>query len=147
MTERRLFQAIVLFASIVPVAAGAAGVLIGPTMLHGVAVAGPDLESHFRYLSGLLLGIGLCFAACVADLDRRAGLHRALSFIVILGGLGRILNAVERGAPTGANRLAFLMELIVVPSLLLWLGRIEKRAKHEWTNSSRSAGAAFGDDP
>lgn len=127
-TERRLFQGIVLLASIVPIAAGAAGVLVGPRMLHGLGNASADVESHFRYLSGLLLGIGGGFIACVADLDRRAGLYRALSLIVILGGLGRVLGAIEHGTPTtGANRAAFIMELVVVPLLLLWLGKIERR--------------------
>lgn len=126
--ERRIFQAIVVIASIVPISAGAAGVLTGPRMLHGVEFAGPDLESHFRYLSGLLLGIGLGFVACVADLKRRAGLYRALSFIVIIGGLGRLIGAMQRGLPTGGNLFAFVMELVVVPVLLLWLERIQPRS-------------------
>lgn len=123
--ERRLFQIIVLIASIVPIAAGAAGVFIGPVMIHSVASASPDLESHFRYLSGLLLGIGFAFVACAADLDRRVELYRALSLIVILGGLGRLLGAIESGGPSGANRFAFVMELAVVPLLLLWFHRIK----------------------
>lgn len=127
--ERRLFQGVVLVASIVPIAAGAAGVFVGPEMLHGVGSASPDLESHFRYLSGLLLGIGLAFVACAADLDRRAGVYRVLSLIVILGGLGRLIAASERGLPTGANRMAFVMELVVVPLLLLWLGRLKRRSE------------------
>lgn len=93
--ERRAFQAIVFLASIVPIAAGAAGMFIGPRMLHGIATAGPDLESHFRYLSGLLLGIGLAFVACVRDLDRRAGTFRILGMIVIVGGLKRLLGALN----------------------------------------------------
>lgn len=127
--ERRLFQIIVLIAAIVPIAAGAAGVLIGPAMLHAVSSTSSDLESHFRYLSGLLLGIGVAFVVCAMDLDRRAGLYRALSLIVVLGGLGRLLGALEIGSPTGANRLAFVMELVVVPILLLWFRRIERRRK------------------
>lgn len=125
--ERRLFQGAVLVASIVPIAAGTAGVLLGPKMLHGVGSASPDLESHFRYLSALLLGMGLAFVACVRDLDGRAGVYRVLSLIVMLGGLGRLIAAWECGGPTGVNRLAFVMELVVVPLLLLWLGRIERR--------------------
>lgn len=115
-----------LVASIVPIAAGLAGIIIGPQMLHGVGSASADLESHFHYLSGLLLGIGLAFVACVADLERCASTYRFLSGIVIVGGLGRLVGALQHGSPTGANRLAFVMELIVVPILLLWLGRIEK---------------------
>ena len=127
--ERRIFQGVVLIASFVPIAAGAAGVLTGPRMLYGVANPSPDLESHFRYLSGLLLGIGMAFVTCAADVVRRATLFRALSLIVVLGGLGRLLAAIEHGSPTGANRFAFVMELLVVPLLLVWLGRIECKAK------------------
>ena len=97
-------------------------------MLHGVGLASADLESHFRYLSGLLLGIGLVFVACVADLEARAGLYRVLSLVVIVGGLGRLLGAVAGpGLPTGGHRFAFIMELVVVPFLLIWLERIEPR--------------------
>ena len=45
---------------------------------------------------------------------------------MIVGGLARLLGALEAGTPNGANRVAFAMELIVVPLLLIWLGRVEK---------------------
>ena len=126
--ERRLFQITVLVATIVPIAAGGRGALIGPAMIHGGLPAPPDLDSHFRYLSGLLLGIGLAFAWAVPRVERHVGLFRALGLIVILGGLARLLGAIEEGAPGTAHRFALVMELIVVPALLLWLGRIERIA-------------------
>lgn len=125
-TERRLFQIAVLVATIVPITAGAKGALIGPAMIHGALPATPDLDSHFRYLSGLLLGIGLAFAFAVPRLEKRAGLFRTLGLIVILGGLSRLLGAIEQGAPGSAHRFALVMELGVVPLLLLWLGRVER---------------------
>jgi hypothetical protein len=128
-TERRAFQAIVLIASVVPISAGVAGVLDGPRMLHGVAATSPDLESHYRYLSGLLLGIGLAFVACVADLDRRDQLYRALSLIVIVGGLARLLGFLVHGIPGRAHQYAIVMELVIVPALLLWHTRIQRAAK------------------
>jgi uncharacterized membrane protein YfcA len=127
--ERRLFQITVLVATIVPIAAGGRGVLIGPAMIHGALPAPPDLDSHFRYLSGLLLGIGLAFAWAVPRVDRRAGVFRVLGLIVIVGGLGRLLGAIEQDAPGTAHRFALVMELVVVPALLLWLGRLERTAK------------------
>lgn len=125
-SERRLFQITVLVATVVPIAAGGRGALIGPAMIHGALPAPPDLDSHFRYLSGLLLGIGLVFAWAVPRLERHVGLFRALGLIVILGGLSRLLGAIEEGAPGIAHRFALMMELVVVPALLLWLGRLER---------------------
>jgi len=125
-TERRLFQIAVLVASIVPITAGAKGGLMGPAMIHGSPPLSPDLDSHFRYLSGLLLGIGLAFAWAVPRFEQRSGMFRTLGLIVILGGLSRLLGAIEQGAPGTAHRFALVMELVVVPLLLLWLGRLER---------------------
>jgi hypothetical protein len=61
-------------------------------MLKGVGAAAPtDLESHFRYLSGLLLGLGLAFAWCVPAIERRTLLFRTLGLVAVLGGLARLL--------------------------------------------------------
>ena len=124
--ERRLFQITVLLASIVPIAAGGRGALIGSAMIHGASSAPPDLDSHFRYLSGLLLGIGLAFVWAVLRLEQRVGLLLALGLVVMVGGLSRAFGAFEQGAPGTAHRFALVMELVVVPALLLWLGRLER---------------------
>ena len=125
-TERRLFQITVLAATIVPITAGARGALIGPAMIQGALPTPSDLDSHFRYLSGLLLGIGLAFVWAVPRFEQRSGIFRTLGLIVILGGLSRLLGAIEQGAPGTAHRFALVMELVVVPLLLLWLGRLER---------------------
>lgn len=123
--ERRLFQAVVLLAAVVPISAGAVGALQGPHMMRGFD--GPiDLDSHFRYLSGLLLGIGLAFLWAIGRIDRRVELFRALCFIVVVGGLARLIGGFEHGFASGAHRFALVMELVVVPLLYLWLGRIER---------------------
>lgn len=126
VTEKRLFQIVVLVATIVPIAAGAAGVWLGPGMIRAGLPSTPDLDSHFRYLSGLLLGIGFAFAWTLARLDQRANVFRVLGLVVICGGLSRLSGAARQGLPGTAHSLALVMELLVVPTLLLWLGRIER---------------------
>ncbi|MBI3513682.1 MAG: DUF4345 family protein, partial [Proteobacteria bacterium] len=62
-----MLQAAVGLGSLVPIAAGAAGVIGG---IAGFGGSSPDVDSHVRYLSGLLLGIGLAYAASVPDIAR-----------------------------------------------------------------------------
>jgi hypothetical protein len=124
--ERRLFQLAVFIAALVPIAAGAAGVWKGPS-LSGVPTPNVDLDSHFRYLSGLLLGIGLAFMFCAARIERRGLLFRALGLIVVAGGLGRLYGASLSGLPSAGHRFGLVMELVVVPAFLLWHMRIERR--------------------
>lgn len=76
--ERRLFQIVVLLGTMVPILAGGAGAFEGPAMIKGLVKSSPDLESHFRHLSGLLLGIGIAVVFCIRDIERRAPLFNAL---------------------------------------------------------------------
>ena len=127
-TERRLLQTAVALACLVPLGAGAAGVIESAAMLRGVALPlPPDLDSHFRYLSGLLLGIGLAFAACVPRIERCGAAFRLLAFVVAVGGLARLLSLFQLGAPGGGHLFGLAMELGTVPLLALWQWRVERR--------------------
>ena len=130
-TERRLLQGAILIACMVPLSAGLAGVIDGPAMLRGVEVPPPDLDSHMRYLSGLLLGIGIGFLACVPRIETRGRLFRALGLIVVVGGLARATSLMEAGPPGVEHRLALIMELGATPLLVLWQARIARRRKAE----------------
>jgi hypothetical protein len=123
--NRHALQAVIAIAGLVPVGAGLAGVLLGPSFA-GHAIAGASLDSHFRYLSGLLLGIGLIFWALISTIERRGDLVRALTFIVFVGGLGRAVSLLQVGAPDGGMRLALIMELVVTPLICLWQFRVER---------------------
>lgn len=86
----------------------------------------PDLESHFRYLSGLLLGVGLAFAASIPTIERRSELFAALTVAVVTGGLARLFGLFGAADPTAAHQMALIMELIVVPLLFAWQRRIAR---------------------
>ncbi len=108
-------------AALVPILAGGAGVLFGPAFLG--EAAGPAMASHFRYLSGLLLGIGLVAWWCAAAPVRRAGTFGVLCAIVTLGGLARLGGLAVDPRPPGPHLVALLMELGVVPALWLAVHR------------------------
>jgi hypothetical protein len=131
--SRRALQISIAIAGLVPVGAGLAGVLMGPALAglgaHDAAHLAPvSLDSHFRYLSGLLLGIGILFWWAVPSIERRGMLVRALTLIVVIGGLGRALSLVELGEPGSTGmRLALIMELLITPLICLWQHRVEVR--------------------
>jgi len=117
--ERRLLQGAILLAACVPLSAGLAGTL---GRLPGLDPA----SSHDRYLSGLLLGIGLAFVACVPSIERRGSVVRVLAAIVAVGGLARLAASGVTGWPPSVI-LPLVMELIVTPLIALWRERVERR--------------------
>jgi uncharacterized membrane protein YfcA len=124
--ERRLLQVAVALGSLVPISAGTAGVILGPAMVDAGGVP-PGADSHYRYLSGLLLGIGLAFAATIPAIEHRAARFRLLTAIVVVGGLGRLVSLLARGVPDKPMLAALAMELLVTPALALWQSRVARR--------------------
>ncbi len=123
--ERRLLQLAMALGCAVPLLAGGAGMIQGPAFLSGVGTEVPaDLDSHFRYLSGLLFAIGLAFASCIPDVERKAMRFRLLAAIVFIGGLGRLLGLVSSGIPGAGHVFGLVMELCTVPILVLWQARV-----------------------
>jgi hypothetical protein len=127
-----MLQAVVGLTSLVPITAGIAGIVEGPAMLAGIDAGSPaaasiDLDSHYHYLSGLLLGIGLAFVTCAPDIERRTILFRVLGSIVVVGGGARLLSLLLNGAPTNAHLVALGLELGLVPLLLIWQARVARR--------------------
>ncbi len=112
--------------------AGLAGVGLGPrmpvdaqatAMLAAFAQA-LSLDSHFRYLSGLLLGIGLAFWSLIPDIASRRPAFRLLTLVVVTGGLGRLAGLVLVGVPSAPMLFGLVMELVVTPLLCLWQARV-----------------------
>jgi len=125
--ERALFQTVVAVASLVPILAGLDGVLRGAAMT-GLHAPSPDLDSHFRYLSGIFLMLGMAFAATVPAIERQGARFRLLGAMVVMGGLARLLSWLMVGEPSLPHRLGLVMELVVVPLLMLWQARVARAA-------------------
>jgi hypothetical protein len=126
--ERRLLQFAVALACLVPLSAGLAGILQGPTIVaNDLAPDFPDLESHFRYLSGLLFGIGMAFAAAIPSIERRSGMFAILCTIVVTGGLARLLGLLAHASPGPPHLIALALELVMVPLLFAWQRRVALR--------------------
>lgn len=127
MNERRCLQIAVAVASLVPIGAGLAGAIGGasfPGWLDETALDGRALDSHVRYLSGLLFAIGLAFLSTVPRIEMHRRRFALLTLIVFAGGLARLLGILMAGLPHRGMVFGLGMELIVTPALWFWQRRI-----------------------
>jgi hypothetical protein len=123
MSSRRFLQIAVAIAGLVPVSAGALGAL-HPELLD---LAGPPRAlTHAAYLSGLLLGLGLCFWSLIPSIERQERAFGLLTAVVVAGGLARALTAARLAAWGLSVFLPLVMELGVTPALWLWQRRVSR---------------------
>ena len=126
VTEKRLFQTVVAIAGLVPLTAGALGVLDpGVLGLYGDRNA----ISHASYLSGLLFGIGLAYWSLLPDIEKRGQAFTLLTAIVQAGGLARLYATFRMGTLSLGILVPLAMELIVTPLLWMWQQRVARKSK------------------
>lgn len=126
--SKRGLQTVTLLLATIPTAAGAAGCVLGPGFLSLREPWPADLDSHFRFLSGIFLCVGLGFFSCLPGIDRKGARFRLLAGLVWTGGLARLGSVVIAGAPTLPHLAGLGMELLVVPALVLWQAEVARRS-------------------
>ncbi|GAA4769533.1 hypothetical protein GCM10023219_14830 [Stakelama sediminis] len=125
--ERRLLQLIIALAALVPLTAATVSIFKGPDWLGypgGVAV---DLDSQFRYLSGIFLAIGIGFLSCIPRIQAEGPRFRLLGTIIIAGGLARLWSLIEVGAPSTGHLVGLVLELVLMPTLMIWQAALASR--------------------
>jgi hypothetical protein len=125
--ERRLLQIVVALAALVPVLSGLWGVVLGLDTFGAHARLSLTGDSHVRYLSGLILAIGLAYWSTLPRIEAQGTTFRLLTALVLIGGCARLLGLLHFGAPTRGVVGALAMELLVTPSIALWRERLERR--------------------
>ncbi len=123
--EKRALQIAYILGGFVPVIAGLSYIILG-TGLTDLMIS---LESHIRYLSGLLLAIGLTFWMHVPHIERHGTIIKSLTLIVFVGGLARLYDVYIHGLPSNAMVFGLVMELVITPLLCLWQMRVSKLFK------------------
>jgi hypothetical protein len=118
---------VVAIACLVPVITGGQSILRGPGFLGHPPVIPTDLDSHFRYISGIFFAMGIAFATCVPGIEAKGPRFRLLGALVIAGGLSRLVSLIAVGVPSTGHLFGLAMELGVVPLLLLWQAGLSKR--------------------
>lgn len=127
MIEKRALQTVVAIACLVPLLTGGLSILHGPASFGHPPVIPVDLDSHFRYVSGIFFGVGLAFATCVPAIETKGARFRLLGALVVMGGLSRLVSLVAVGVPSTGHLFGLAMELGVVPCLMAWQAAVARR--------------------
>lgn len=135
--EKRALQAVMWVVLLLPLSAVIPSILGGPEFLGHPPVIPTDLDSHFRYISGIFAGVLVGIASCIPAIERRGPQLRMFGAIVMLGGLCRLLSLVEVGVPSLGHRIGLGVELGLMPLVLLWQARIARR----FAGNPREAGS------
>ena len=120
MIEKRLLQAVVALACLLPLVVGGQGILHGPAPFGHLTAVPIDLDSHFRYISGIFFATGLGFLSCIPTIERKGPRFRLLGGLIVVGGLARLVSLLAVGVPSQGHVLGLGMEIGVVPCLRLW---------------------------
>lgn len=118
--EHRLLQGVVALACLLPLLVGGQGIVHGPAPFGHLADVPRDLDSHFRYISGIFFATGLGFLSCIPAIERKGARFRLLGGLIVVGGLARLVSLLAEGVPSTGHVLGLGMETIVVPLLMLW---------------------------
>ena len=127
MIEKRILQAVVAVACLLPLIVGGQGVLHGPAPFGHLADVPKDLDSHFRYISGIFFATGLGFVSCIPNIERKGPRFRLLGGLIFVGGVSRLISLIAVGVPSQGHVLGLGMETIVVPLLMLWQWNFARR--------------------
>ena len=127
MIEKRVLQGLVAVACLVPLLTGGESILRGAAwMAHGPVSV--DLDSHFRYVSGIFFALGVAFVTCIPAIELKGPRFRLLGAMVVCGGLARLWSLAQLGPPSPGHLFGLAMELGVVPLLMLWQWRVERQS-------------------
>ncbi|MBX2885591.1 MAG: DUF4345 domain-containing protein [Granulosicoccus sp.] len=127
----RLFTIVVYIFAAIALVTGASDLVQGLASQKSFGASMPEqgvaiVDNVFRFFSAIWLGVGVLFVLFIRDLARYKPAMIALLFVVVLGGVGRIISIVQYGLPdqpaaSGLVLAGLIAELLVTPILLWWL--------------------------
>ncbi|MEZ2333542.1 DUF4345 domain-containing protein [Mesorhizobium sp. RCC_202] len=79
ISGKTALQLVVAVLAATPVVVGIEGIASGPEFLHTVPPRPIDLDSHFRFLSGLFLAVGIAWYSCVPGIETKTERFRLLA--------------------------------------------------------------------
>ncbi|CAF2476462.1 unnamed protein product [Rotaria sp. Silwood2] len=122
-----VLQVVIGLIAIIPIFVGLDGIFRGPNMLAAGFNYPISVDSHFRYLSGIPVAMGILLLHSLPNIDQDASeLHR-VSLFIFIGGLGRLWGLITVSFEV-STMVAILTELFLFPCLCLWQHQVQKNS-------------------
>ncbi|CAF0966265.1 unnamed protein product [Rotaria sordida] len=124
--QRVSLKAAVGLSALVPISNGLLGIIKGPAMLEKAIRCTIPLDSHFRYLSGLPLAMGILLLRSLPNIEHDGSDLRRVTLLIFIGGLGRLWGLITSGYDTNTV-IVTLSELFVLPLACIYQNHIQKK--------------------
>jgi len=99
-------------------------IAIGPSAIPGSVPVNATMDSEDRFYATLFLGFGAALVWCSQNLRERGGVFKALLLVFFLGGIARVISAMQVGMPNELFQMLWALELILPPVLWFWWRRV-----------------------
>jgi|SRR5271166_584794 len=127
---RRWLQFVAGTLALIPFLSGLAGMIGGPSTLPGDhSRLETTADSEYRFTNAFWFATAPVLWSALPDIENRGERLRAVSAVVFLGGLARLLSWRRTGRPHPVFVAAIALELIGMPALVAWQAMVESRSR------------------
>jgi len=91
----------------------------GPASIPGGVPVNATMDSEDRFYATLFLGFGAANIWCAEDMGPRTSVFRALMLVFFIGGIARLISAMQVGLPSPLFVFLGSLEL-AIPPIVLW---------------------------
>jgi Na+/H+ antiporter NhaD/arsenite permease-like protein len=128
---KRALQVTIAILSLVPLSIGAIGILLGTSRWLPANIITPDFDSHYRYIAGYYVSLGLLGLWIIPKIEQHTGLFRVICASVFMGGMGRVASILQVGLP-GPMAIFFTGFELCFPLLIWWQTRVSRLQHDRW---------------
>jgi Domain of unknown function (DUF4345) len=122
---KKALQMTIAILSSVPLTIGVIGIVLGTRRWLPTNMITPDFDSHYRYIAGYYVSLGLLGLWIIPKIERHTGLFRVICASVFMGGVGRVASIVQVGLP-GPMGIFFTVFELCFPLLILWQTKVSR---------------------
>ncbi|MEM7040390.1 MAG: DUF4345 domain-containing protein [Bacteroidota bacterium] len=132
MDSKKILQAIILVAALIPAYVGISGIVEGVANVMPGGQVAVDIDNEYRFLSGAFLGFAFMAVWVAPRIDQKATVwpFRLLCFGILAGAIGRIVSIAVVGKPSTSILLSLGIEL-TFPLLIFWQNALIKQNEAE----------------